>query len=383
MRVVINLVPVSIGGGLQNALSLLRVLSKTSIENAEFVIFCRQGSVIEQEAKKNNLRFISFPNGMKGRLLFEAFYGWRASRDFAADVVFTLFGAPPLGLFGIKKVSGFAYSNIIQTEVDFWGWLPWRQRLKKIIIDFFRYWSVMRSDVIIVETDYLRLRAINGVFKGKDLRVVKMAPSSVVTSALSSGVPHCVYSDDNASRVIRVLYLSGEHPNKRIHLLAPIFFELSKSSLEYKLITTLPQGNYLQSVVDAFSKYGIAACHENIGPVAPSSVAGILRGSQALINVAKLESFSNNWVEAWAADLPLIVTDAEWARASCGSAAIYVDIDQPIESSKRIHAVLSSEKDSKKLISNGRKMLTSLPSAEERTRQYLEILRSCVKGYVI
>lgn len=379
--VVLNFFPVSIGGGLQNSLSFLKCLSEAKgTVDFDYIIACRIGSAIQAAAKDYGLPYVAYREGVIGRLWYELWLARKLCNKVDAKCVFSLFGNAPFTVSSaLIKISGFAYSNIIHDDVDFWGWLPRNKRIIKAIIDAFRLFLVRRSDLIILETDYLYSRAKNGIFKNKNLRVVKMAPSSLVVSALSEDVSDVACSGMQISDVIRVLYLSGAHPNKRIHLLAPLFFELSKKSLTYKLITTLPEGDYLQAIVDAFAEYGISKCHENIGSVAPSDVADALRASQALINIAMLESFSNNWVEAWAAGLPLLVTDADWARASCGNAAIYVDIDHPAESSQQIHSILSSEEKSARLVGNGKIMLSSLPSAEERTRQYLEIIRSCLR----
>ena len=96
-----------------------------------------------------------------------------------------------------------------------------------------------------------------------------------------------------------------------------------------------------------------------------------------MINVASLESFSNNWVEAWAANVPLITTDAEWAKASCQDAAIYVEINDPMRAANCIDKVFSSVALRKELVENGKKILLTLPTAEQRVQQYLDIISSC------
>lgn len=379
-RVVINLVPVSAGGGLQNALSFIRALSGLENNNFKYIFFCREGGLVERELKLYGFSYLSFPGGVVGRIKYEVLYGACSISRISPCAVFTLFGAPPLWLFGVKKISGFAYSNIIQPEIDFWDWLPWYRVISKKLIDFFRYWMARRSDVLVLETDYLLDRARQGVFKGKDLRVVKMAPSSVVVSSLASIGEQQWETSSSSCGEVRVLYLCGPHPNKRVHLLAPLFLELSKLNDGYRLVTTLPVGDYLSLVCREFERLGISYMHENVGPVAPQEVATRLRSVDAVINVAKLESFSNNWVEAWAADLPLIATDALWSRASCGDAAIYVDVENPATSARIIHETLSSRAGRQSLIIEGRKVLLSLPTAEQRTRQYVDIIESSLGG---
>lgn len=380
--VILNFFPVSMGGGLQNSLSFINVIRSHQV-SFRFVIVCRRGSSIEAAAAQAGLPYVAFNGGLWGRIWFELWRGRKLCNEIGAKCVFSLFGNAPLSTpKSVRKVSGFAYSNIIQAEVDFWGWLPWYGRLKKRLVDSLRLFAALRSDIIILETDYLRIRAKNGVFRKKDVRVVKMAPSSLVVSMLSSLQRGFSVREENPNSEVRILYLSGAHPNKNIHFLAPLFLELSKLFGACSLITTLPEGKYLKMVEGEFVRLGIGHLHKNIGPVAPIDVARVLRESSAVVNVATLESFSNNWVEAWAAEVPLIVSDAPWAKSSCEGAAIYIDIHRPSDSAKIIHSVLSSRDETQGLVAQGRRVLTSLPTAEERTKEYLEIIESCLAGAI-
>ena len=374
----LNFFPVSAGGGLQNSLSFLKILATRKLDNLSFIVVCRKNSLIEKKAIEYGFQCVSFSGGMIGRILFEILYGRKISRQFGATIVFTLFGNSPLTLTGVKTISGFAYSNIIQPEIDFWKWLPFWQRLKKKVIDFLRYRLALQTDILILETEYLYERALNGVFKGKDLRVVKMAPSQLVVDVLSTESKVRLEDDlnDSDESWIDIIYLSGSHPNKRIHLLAPIFKQLVQNG-NYRLITTLSEGSYLDTVIESFAKLGITRNHVNIGPIEPANVADVIRDAQGMINVASLESFSNNWVEAWAANVPLITTDAEWAKASCQDAAIYVEINDPMRAANCIDKVFSSVALRKELVVNGKKILLTLPTAEQRVQQYLDIISSC------
>lgn len=365
----INLVPIATGGGLQNALSFLAQLGAAHPVNYKFIIFCTKGSLIEKTCTTQGLPYESIPASNLSRVSYEFLYGRYLIRKHKVDLVFSLFGSAPLVCPYVYKISGFAYSNIIQPEVPFWNFLPPIKRIQKRAIDVLRTVLASQADEIILETEYLKHRVQGRLFKNSLVHVVKMAPSLLVTR----GLKKC----EEARKTIDIVYLAGPHPNKRIHLLADIFAQLNAKGLRFRLITTLTEGHsYTRLIADQFSKLGIGDAHENVGPVAPESVGALLSRVDAVINVALLESFSNNWVEAWAAKLPLIATDADWARASCEKAALYIDPENATSSALKITGLFENRNTADELVHEGELQLRKLPTAEQRFEQYIQIINN-------
>lgn len=369
--ILINLVPVSTGGGLQNSLSFL-LQSLQMRDQYNFRIICVSGGAIDKFCKTHKIDHECIRPGKLSRAYYELINGYQIFRKHHAKLVFSIFGGAPLFSPGIYKISGFAYSNIIQKEVPFWRFLPPTKRLQKGVIDAFRTWLAESADEIILETDYLKARAEGVLFKKAKLHVVKMAPSLLVTEGLQGQIRSNKESFD-------ILYLAGPHPNKRIHLLGPMFARLNAGDQRFRLVTTLPVGSpYLKRVEQSFAENGCAEALHNIGPVDPDSVGRLIAGVDAMINVALLESFSNNWVEAWAADLPLIATNADWAKASCGDAAIYIDPMDPLTSADRLLSVFRDPEAVRTMVEAGRMQLQTLPTTQERFSQYMNIIDSAL-----
>lgn len=367
----INLVPIKSGGGLQNTLSFLAQLARTPSKHL-FLIICTGGGEIERTCIAEKLRYECIKTGKFDRILYEFFDGYRIIKKHNVKLVFSIFGGAPLFSPGIYKISGFAYSNIIQREVPFWRFLPPIKRFQKGVIDAFRTWLAESADEIILETDYLKARAEGVLFKKAKLHVVKMSPSLLVTEGLQGQIKSNKESFD-------ILYLAGPHPNKRIHLLGPIFARLNAGDQGFRLITTLPvRSPYFKKVEQSFAENGCAEALHNIGSVDPDSVGRLIAGVDAMINVALLESFSNNWVEAWAADLPLITTNADWAKASCGDAAIYIDPMDPLTSADRLLSVFRDPEAVRTMVEAGRMQLQTLPTTQERFSQYMNIIDSAL-----
>lgn len=369
---IINLVPIKSGGGLQNTLSFLLKISK-SYRKSDYLVICIGGGEIEKICIMENINYKSIKPGVLGRIWYEIFAGYNIVKKHKAKLIFSMFGGAPLFSFGVHKISGFAYSNIIQDDVPFWKFLPIKQRIQKNFIDTFRKLIANMASEIILETDYLKKKSEGVLFKKAKIHVVKMAPSLLVTQGLQGQIK-------SRKDTFDILYLAGAHPNKRIHLLGPIFAILNSGVRRFRLITTLPvESTYFKKVVQSFDNNNCAQSLYNIGPIHPEFVGGLIADVDAMINVALLESFSNNWVEAWAANIPLIATKSDWAKASCGEAAIYIDPSDPLASANILFSVLGDPEAVNQMVIAGKKQLQSLPSADERFAQYINIIESALR----
>jgi len=370
--VLINLVPVTSGGGLQNALSFLEGLASRPRLRDRSLIACTRDTPLHRSCSELGLSHVAIPPGLAGRVAYEVALGRSIARTAGARILFTLFGNAPWRHGNVHTISGFAYSYVIQREVQFWNFLPFFPRIWRKLKDFGRLQLARRADELILETDYLRERAEIGVFRGKTLHVVRMEPSLLVAGPVP--LPQREPAEPR-----HLLCLATPHPNKRIDLLAPVLVEMNAISTKtggpaVYLVTTMPENApYLGQIRRSFARAGASALLVNVGPIAPANVRSLLSSVDAIANVALLESFSNNWVEAWSSGRPLITTDAEWSRRSCGAAAIYVDPTRPMEAAQEMLKAFSPV-DRDRLILAGQSNLRDLASAGPKIDQYAGII---------
>lgn len=373
--VLFNFVSIKAGGGQQNALSFLENILGNK-DNLDFVVACTEGTLIHQFCLVNNLKTYIVKHGLIDRLNFE-FFGLKKLQkfyNFKIKMVFTIFGGAPFLSYNVKRVSGCAYSNIFQPEINIWGYLPFLNRMVKKCVDIIRIILVKRSDHIILETFFLKEKAENGILKNKRISVIEMSPSKLITDRLSN-----IKDVELHNNVHDILYLSGAQPNKRIDKFLDLIPYLNGlGSKKFRLKLTLPEdSSYFKDVIKPkIDELKIREYVINLGTIHPEKVADIISEVDAIVNVALIESFSNNWVEAWAAKRLLIATDADWARASCKDAALYIDIYKPLEAAELIHSTFINLEHYMKYITAGEKLLEQLPSSKERTQQYLNIIKS-------
>jgi hypothetical protein len=81
--------------------------------------------------------------------------------------------------------------------------------------------------------------------------------------------------------------------------------------------------------------------------------------------LSKLESFSNNIIEAWNFKKPLLISDEIWSRSICSNAAVYVprnDVGQIVSS---IEKLIEDKIFHNLIIENGSRQILSYPNIDE------------------
>lgn len=377
--VLINLVASNSGGGLQNSLSLVQQLNECKDFASCSIVACLKNSLIHKACLLGSIDVHPISASLPGRLHFELFGCYFLVRRRKLKLIFTLFGNCPLFCPGAYKISGFAYSNILMPEIPFWDFLPAHKRIFKIIKDFFRLWAAQKCDEIIFETEFLSHRAKTGPFSSKTVHVVPMEPSELIRQ---SG-PIC--ENQSAETAYHdFIFISGPHPNKRIHLFAAILkhfntLRTANAMPRARVILTMDQlSEYSKTLTKAFASIGLSEYVDFIGAVSPYDIRSLLNRPLVVVNIARLESFSNNWVEAWATKSPLVSTDAEWTRESCADAAIYIDPLDAVAAADIIFRALNSEAHLKNVIRAGQKRLLLL-GQEKKIYRYYAIIQQALR----
>lgn len=372
--VLINLVAVRTGGGLQNSLSFLSDLHNHNTLDLPYIIACTHGEPIHDLCILYGLPHYSVEPNFFGRLKHELFGHLKLPRSYRIQIVFTLFGNSPLWAIHPIKISGFAYSNLLHKNVPFWSFLPLHKRLFKVAKDRLRLAMALFSDHIIFETEYLRLLALSSILKTKQLHVVEMEASKLIASV---DKPRLTAWEQPWN----FLALSGPHPNKRIHLFAPILqlINFHRTLLGYQparlQVTFGDNTEYSTKIIQAFDNCNVLDFLDFVGPISPYDISHALESVQAIVNISLLESFSNNWVEAWMSQTILILTDAPWSRSSCGDSPIYINPLDPTSSAFNICSVLCNHTKMSQKLAHGLQLLDNYNQGS-KTQKYTSIINS-------
>jgi len=370
MNILINLSTLKKGGGQNVALNFLESFSRIKENDHKIVFVVVNGSELDNFLKTRKYPFILYmPANPILRMIKEVFTGGFLIKKYSIDVIYTYFG---VGLYprNIPQISGSADSNIYFPEIDFWSSYTGLSKMIKVLIDKYRIWGLKRMTAIIYENKSM-------LIKGKELFGVKnsifIKPSININYFYKD-----YYLPSNINQKSKKgLFLCGWQKNKNYEIIPLIAAILKKMDYDFHFIFTAPMDNstahleFKQLLID----YDVTERISIIGGVKKEEIQSLYKQIDVVFLLSKLESFSNNIIEAWHFKKPLIISDDLWAKSICMDAAVYVNRDDEKEISSSIIEILENKDLRELIISNGNNMIGTYPSIDERTEKELDYIR--------
>jgi glycosyltransferase involved in cell wall biosynthesis len=151
---------------------------------------------------------------------------------------------------------------------------------------------------------------------------------------------------------------------------------LKKSNHLFQFIITAPNDNskmhreFLQLV----KEYEVEEMISIIGPVKKQYLQSLYTQINFVLLMSKLESFSNNIIEAWYFKKPLVVSDENWSKGICKNAAHYINRESSKEIAESFEELQNNNAQQKILIEKGLEQLTKYPSIDEKTKTEISFL---------
>ncbi len=365
--IILNFLPSSGGGGLQNICSFIAYIS--TIDNkAKLVAVVRRGTTEYDLIRNTDIKMMVIGKSLIARFLAEL----AMPRRWPGSVCFTFWGPPPIFARGrMVNVIGVALSNLFHPQINFWGHLAPPSRFYKRLKDWYRFRSLSLADILIFETEYLKDRA-KCMLPEKEMLVVRMAPTINLIKPDKYEVSPLIKHD--SSKRFKILMLNPSHPNKRQHLLPQLLASLSVLCPSIKVYTTMGDDSYSREVISQWRRLGLDSMITNLGRVPYDEISPLIVACDAMINLSVLESFTNNIIEAWFHKKLLFITNAEWARDSCGAGAVYIDPTEPESCAGIMYEMIQNELKRKEVIHAGSKLLATYPSMTSKNKTIIEIL---------
>jgi glycosyltransferase involved in cell wall biosynthesis len=377
MKILVNLLPIKQGGGQQVAFNFLNILSSHNFD-ASFHILATQGTYIAQKLTEKSdisskLAHTIIPDSIPQRFSFENFGVNRLVKKEGIDAIFTLFG-PSLKVRGVPSITGCAYSNLFFPEIQFWHG-SWFNRTSKALIDKYRLKKTLQADALVFENNAMLLRA-------EKLFGVKHAVFIKPSISLSQEAPSVRFHQQKrnlAAERFKILMLAGWHPNKRLDIVPDVLASLKKNHPDVQaefILTVAPEASESQALMQRATALGVVEKIRLVGQVSTADVPHMAAEVQAFGLFSLLESFSNNIIEAWAYNRPLIVADEEWARAICNDAAVYIDRNSADDIADKIAQLARHEAEYKRLVAAGKAEIETYPTPFEKVEQQIKFVKS-------
>ncbi|MFT6214448.1 MAG: glycosyltransferase involved in cell wall biosynthesis [Roseivirga sp.] len=372
MRLVANLIQLASGGGQRVGLNFVLSMKENRFFGNEVLFLVTKGSILEKEFIKNEIQHFAVRPTFLYRLKFELFDSKPLFRTFKPDGIYTVFGYSFFGKH-YKQVSGVAYSNLFFPEIDFWIEYKGLSKVRRKLIDYYRAFGLKRASALIFENPAMEKRA-HSLWSFSPDRTTYIPPSIHHTDTNKS------FQSRNLNNNYNILMLCGWQRNKNIHLIPKIAAEAKSRQLKLHFTITVALDNSIDSHLfeKEMSYEGVGDMISLIGQVSPQKVPELYLKSDGIVLLSKLESFSNNIIEAWTYGVPLFITDHDWARNICGEAAFYVDRDDYVNIVDSIEKVILSEKLQLEYQVLADKTLRSYPSIDEKTKRELDFIKQII-----
>jgi glycosyltransferase involved in cell wall biosynthesis len=370
LNILINFATMKAGGGQNVALNFLHAIRSLSFKDIEITYMVAKGSETHRFLmQQSELKYVVVPANPVARILSEILICPFLLHRHRLDIVYSYFGYA-FFLSTVPQVCGCAVSNLFFPEIDFWHGHRGLARLQRLLVDKYRRFAIRRASAVIFENALLeeRSKQLFGLLRTRTIR-----PSIHVAE------DHAPYPlpADRMPNTKRGLFLCGWALNKNVMLIPEIAAALRQLGQPFNFVLTAPNDDspLRQRFLELAEEHHVADMIMLPGGARKDQLASLYAQVDFVFLLSKLESFSNNIIEAWYFNKPLIVADEPWARALCMDSAEYVDRESPIEIAQTITKLINNPERVEALVHQGYKMLKGYPDIKERINQELQYLR--------
>ena len=369
INILVNLATMKAGGGQNVALNFLYAIRSINVPGVDCIFMVAKESEAHRFlANQLDLKYVAVPTYPVARILFEILVGPFLLRKHHVDIVYSYFGYA-FFFSKVPQVCGCAVSNLFFPEVDFWQGYRGLCRLKRLLVDKYRLFTVRRATALIFENTLLedRGRHLFGLRKTFTIRPSIHVPDNHAHYALP--VQQSVKN--------RGLFLCGWHLNKNVMRIPEIAAALRQAGQPFNFVLTASNNDSVlhRHFVALTEQHGVSDMILLPGTARKDQLASLYAQVDFVFLLSKIESFSNNIIEAWYFGKPLIVADEPWARALCGAAAEYVARESPVEIAQSIKGLIDNPERVAVLVNQGYNLLKEYPDIRYRIREELQYVR--------
>ncbi len=292
-----------------------------------------------------------------------------AYRQCRPDVTFTVFG-PAYWVPPGPHVQGFARGYMIYPEALF-RFAP-RTRNRVRLDNLRNRLAVRRGGCFIAESRTVRDRLS---------RVAGLAPGriAVIPNTYSPSFSECLSGlRAKPARTTKLIAVpAAYYVHKNLEIVPRVAAELGKVlQAPFRFLLTVPPSNEgWRAIAAEAARLGVQDSVRTLGTVPHASIARLYRLSDAVFLPTWLESSTATYPESFAAQVPLVTSDLDFARGLCGDGALFVDPFDPAAAAEAIARVLTDRELRQLLIERGTGTLAThyVSPAEKWRRQLLAL----------
>lgn len=374
MKIFLDCSLLSIGGGVQVGLSIIQNL----FNEPDFEVIVAASPQIDQQLEESiKHKFIAYQRFENVSMLNKVKQGKQLAAFESAhnpDLTFCVFG-PAYWKPKAKFVQGFALPKMLypesrknyQNKID---------KIKEEIVDYIKAFFLKKnSEYIIVETETFKLRLLQKFnFDSKKVFVVRNSYSPAFQQAIIEN-KQSIFPEDGQ---INIFVPGGYYRHKNYESLPKIAAELLKIYQQKNFCFYLsldPTSHGWLNILKLATDLNVTDYVKTLGHIPNSEIAKVYLRSHIIMSLSSAEASTAVYPEAMCARRPLIISDTDFAHASCENAALYVDPFNPAEIAEKIFYLSSHSELVSELVENGEEIFTkNYPDPAAKWKQQRELL---------
>ena len=367
MKLIVNTASTYKGGGVQVARSFIEECQQHKEHEFHIVLGQLLSRIVDTTAYPENFYFYEIGYRPATKIFsissHDQFFT-QLETMIKPDAVFTTSG-PAYWRSKAPHIIGYNLPHYIYTDSPFYNRIPPYKRLKwkakgKVIQYFFK----RDADACVVQTSDVNHRLRKWIQSDAVYTV-----SNTVSSHYLNHDSYPLKLPQKADNEFRFLTLSAWYAHKNIEIIRAVLDALDeKLKRKIRFVLTLPEEDYNRLFPNKYRKFIY-----NLGPVRPEEGPSLYNECDAMFLPTLLECFSASYAEAMVMGKPILTSDLSFAKSICQSAALYCDPVNPIQIIEQMKILMDCSEIRAKLVNEGKKQLSSFPSAQDRASQYLNI----------
>lgn len=374
MKIFLDCSLLSIGGGVQVGLSILQNLANDS----EFkVIVAASPQIDHQLSNEIKSKFIAYKKFENVSILNKVKQGKQLAafeEFYKPDLTFCVFG-PVYWKPKAKFLQGFALPKMLYPESRK-NYPSKLDKIKEEVIDsvkalFFK----KNSEYIVVETEVFRLRLLQKFrFDPEKVFVIHNSYSPAFQKTILEYSANILPEPNE----INIFVPGGYYRHKNYESLPKIAAELLKINQQKKFCFYLsldPASRGWLNTLKLAKDLGVTDYIKTLGHIPNSEIGKVYLRSNIIMSLSSAEASTAVYPEAMCAKRPLIISNTDFAHASCGNAALYVDPFHPAEIAEKIFYLSNHPELVSELVENGEEIFTkNYPDPAAKWKQQRELL---------
>lgn len=367
MNILLDFGAIKGGGGAQLGVNFLERLERDPWPECKIsLVMPEAGPLSRVRLSAEYEQILISPNAYSRRILFEYIAVRRALKKNRIDKIFTFFGAGLPHPARIHSLVTVAYPIICYSDSQYWRYLDWRYKVRLRLLNYMRRRRLQSASRIIAETDVMKKRLAR-VLSCPESKIVVIPPAPSEYVELIPNIP------ERGGKCF--LFISGNDQHKNLWRLQEVARRLLEKGVgDFFFLLTLSKEQYLTNINERrlTSDPSISERFQFLGAIEPKNIMDAYRRADYVVSLSDLESFSNNYMEAWKVGIPLIASDRDFAHAICGDSAIYAEPHDTEDVANKLCLALSDAALRRRLVERGAQKLRAMQSQGERFLQVMQ-----------